>query len=550
MLSRCFLFFRLGYLTDLPFFGISLGLASVRKLRVVDRIRTALEYKTSTGARICGLLAVQHLVSKMGRLFEPYVIQLLPLLLSGYSDTNNEVRDATQATARAIMASLSDHGVRLILPSLLKGLDDESWRTKQGSVQLLSAMAFCAPRQLSACLPAVVPKLSDVLIDTHPKVRETASTALKQVGSVIQNPEVQKLVPMMLDAIADASQVRPALDAFVNTSFVHELDAASLSLIVPTICRALRDRTIETKRRGAQVSGNLPQLAGNKELGPYLPMLMPQLKQCLVDPIPEVRTAAAKALGTLVSGMGEEMFPDLIDWLLMTLQSPDSSVERSGAAHGLSEVLSGLPIARFELLVPQLCKLMQDEQTHSREGALGLFIFLPPALGDAVLPYLATLLPGILAGLADEADIVRDVALRASRMLIARYAHSALELLLPTLQESLFHDNWRIRQSAVQLVGELLYHVASRQRSERNETEEEPQDERARAAAAAAAAQGEQSVNSDVQMRAVMHALGSERRSSVLSALYVARWMTPPLCAPFALQSVEVAGGQYTAHAA
>lgn len=60
--------------------------------------------------------------------------------------------------------------------------------------------------------------------------------------------------------------------------------------------------------------------------------------QVLVDPIPEVRTVAARALGSLIRGMGEENFKDLVPWLLETLKSENSSVERSGAAQGLSEV--------------------------------------------------------------------------------------------------------------------------------------------------------------------------------------------------------------------
>jgi len=71
--------------------------------------------------------------------------------------------------------------VKLVLPALLKGVEDKAWRTKQGSIQLLGAMAYCAPKQLSTCLPTIVPRLSGVLTDPHPRVQTAARTALNEV---------------------------------------------------------------------------------------------------------------------------------------------------------------------------------------------------------------------------------------------------------------------------------------------------------------------------------------------------------------------------------
>lgn len=309
------------------------------------------------------------------------------------------MRDATDQTARTVMTHLSSHGVKLILPSLLTALEEDSWRTKAGSAELLGAMAFCAPKQLSSCLPGIVPCLMDVLADSHSKVQAAGSQALKQIGSVIKNPEIQKLVPVLLEALSDPSnKAQFCLQALLETEFVHVIDPPSLALIMPTLKRTLEVRSTDTKKMAAQIIGNMYSLTDKKDLAPYLPDVLPGLKLSLVDPVPEVRTVCAKALGAIAGGMGSEGLTELLPWLQSALKSDGTSVDRSGAAQGISEVLYSQGVESLEKLLPQFIAAAQDvtSPSHIRDGYLMLFVYLPVTFGEQMCGFIGDILPAIL----------------------------------------------------------------------------------------------------------------------------------------------------------
>jgi hypothetical protein len=108
----------------------------------------------------------------------------LPYLLITFGDSATEVRTATSDTAKMIMRTISGHCVKEILPSLLAGLEEPQWRSKKGSIEMLGAMAYLAPKQLSISLPTVVPRLTSVLTDSHTQVRAAANSSLLRFGEV------------------------------------------------------------------------------------------------------------------------------------------------------------------------------------------------------------------------------------------------------------------------------------------------------------------------------------------------------------------------------
>jgi len=65
--------------------------------------------------------------------------------------------------------------------------------------------------------------------------------------------------------------------------------------------------------------------------------------------------------------------------LFTTLKSPESAVERSGAAHGLSEVLMAWGNERVERYLPDILETARKPESpvEVKEGYLGLFVYLP-----------------------------------------------------------------------------------------------------------------------------------------------------------------------------
>ncbi|KAI0628364.1 ARM repeat-containing protein [Trametes polyzona] len=484
-----------------------LGISAIKEYNLIERLKAATEDKKRYEPRQGAMFAFETFSSILGRLFEPYVIHILPLLLNSFGDGTPDVREATQDAARVIMANMSGYGLKTVLPSLLEGLDEKQWRTKKGSIELLGMMAYCAPKQLSQSLPIVIPRLTGVLTDSHAQVRAAANKSLKQFGEVISNPEIQSLVPVFLKAMVDPAKTPNALSALLKTSFMHYIDHSSLALVIPIIERGLRERSADTKRKAAQIVGNLASLTDSKDFVPYLSRLLPMVHVVLVDPVPEARATAAKALGTLVERLGEVHFPDLVPGLLRTLKTDTSGVDRQGAAQGLSEVLAGLGMERMEGLLPDIIANAQSPRSTVREGFMSLLVFLPATFGTRFQPHLPKIIPPILNGLSDSEDYVREAAMRAGRMIVTNYSSKAIDLLLPELERGMFDSGWRIRQSSITLVGELLFKVSGISGKAEIEEEEEVVE----------------TAMAETSRKALVDVLGLERRDRILAALYLAR---------------------------
>ncbi|GJQ13614.1 hypothetical protein GpartN1_g5405.t1 [Galdieria partita] len=452
-----------------------IGLGSLSEMGILDSLFCRLDQqKLDTKAKQGRLFLLEILSKSFKGVIDPYVMETLPFLLSCSGDSSSEVREACLTTAKALMSSISGICVRIVLPSLLKGLEDRSWRVKVASCEMLGTMAYCAPRHLAECLPQIVPKLSDTLIDSHPKVVETSEASLYRIASVTKNPEVRDLAPFIMEALRNpATKTNAALDAMLATEFTHVVDAASISLLIPVLHRGLRERSTEVKKKAALILGSMcSQIASPKDVEPYLDSLLPSIFSVLLDPIPDARAAAARALGYFARGVGTANVGGLSEKLVDMAQNGKSSAERLGAAMGLAEISTAANSEELEWIVKESLKPykvyleLQDMNKKrsgitlsQREGTFLLLATLSLTLGKSFEKYIPIILPVVLEGFGDESDTVREAALNAGHYIVSMFSTSSFELLIPLLIEGLKHRNWRMRQASAQLLGDMLFSI-------------------------------------------------------------------------------------------
>jgi len=441
--------------------GVSTALVTSGALQ---EILKALEAKGPEGPRVGAIYSLEALAIIGERLFEPHLIKVIGPFMNCFSDKDKKVLEATKRAAKTIMQGVSGGGLRIVLPAILASVQDRQWQKKVGAIEILGFMANCQPKQLSSCLPQIVPQLSLVLTDSSIKVQEAGRKALQEIGAVITNPEIQNHVQLLLNALDDPNKyTEQVLEALLGTKFVHHIDSPSLSLIMPVLRRALTDRNTTTKTKATKIVGNMCQLTAHKDLKPYLDGVMEVVQAVLLDPIPSTRATAAKAVGGLVKGMGEEEFPNLVDWLLGNIQNGAGFIERNGAAQGLSEVIAHLPEHRFKLdLLPKIIRMCDSDKATTREGFVSVFQYLPESWGEPFAAYLEKALPAVTKRLSDETEFVRESAIKAGQAIVNAYSETATDLLIPTLEQGIFDDNWRIRQSSIQLLGEFLTKISKK----------------------------------------------------------------------------------------
>ncbi|KAF8590552.1 hypothetical protein K439DRAFT_98297 [Ramaria rubella] len=228
---------------------------------------------------------------------------LLSALLDTFADKTPAVRTAAIGAVRDVIKAQSPWATTLILPFLLHQIKTAGkWQVKTGALEILNQVIKSSPSQTARAMPDIVPVLADVIWDTKAEVKKAARDTLTKATALVSNKDIERFIPALISALINpVEEVPSTIQLLSATTFVSEVDAPTLSLMVPLLARGLTEKLTATKRKVAVITDNMAKLVDSEEtVRPFIPKLLPgliKIENTIGDP--EARGVIGKAITTL-----------------------------------------------------------------------------------------------------------------------------------------------------------------------------------------------------------------------------------------------------------
>ena len=196
---------------------------------------------------------------------------------------------------------------------VIEGMSKYEWKIKISYLRFFRLLLNLQPLYVTRCLPDVLAKLKNTIHDTKKQVKEESILTLKEICKAVKNVDIKPALDDLIDAYTDpVNKTTIAIDRLYSTTFVNDVDTASLSIIVPILMRSTSEKNSVYKRRSAVIIDNMCKLVNDpKDAILFYPVINPFLEKIIdevqFEEIRNVATNALKNINLLVEEIGGEI---------------------------------------------------------------------------------------------------------------------------------------------------------------------------------------------------------------------------------------------------
>ncbi|AFZ80974.1 HEAT repeat domain-containing protein [Theileria equi strain WA] len=377
------------------------------------------------------ILIIEGLHKIFGHLFEPYLPQILPLLLENIQLEN---------TANLILGDVTEPGFSPLLNIVINKLSSETAATKAYCLRLISVLVRNPRVKVNVIqnISRIISETSTYTIDTNKEVKASANELFSSIASLM--PKDSLLVDS-LELVIEAlvlptdEKLGEIMDHLLKVQVEsnkkgsnHYAGIYELGLLQPIVQRGLKSRSGIQREKGLSLCSFISSaITSASDLQSFFTSVMSILIELLRDPLPDVRSKAAKSIGSFAQKFHEfdtsaSVLPCVdacIHTLLDCLCKFTTSIERSSAAYGLAEALQAVPYVYVNKLVLDLLeKSTNQEPGEESESSIAPFIYLPSTCSDVILDNLEHVLSRLLDTFEFLNEQVSTTAFKACRAII------------------------------------------------------------------------------------------------------------------------------------
>jgi elongation factor 3 len=229
---------------------------------VLDQLHAFATNKKSGFEREGAPLGFHALITIVGAPVAPLLLPSLPILFDLYADKGDVVRTAAAAATKALLKLFPPEATPVVFRALEDALGSTKWQAKVGVLEAFKSLAggSAAREHVANQLGTVLPMVERAMHDTKKEVSTAAMKAATTMCGSLDNKDLIPHVPVLVKCMSDPTTVPACIKNLSSTTFVTEVKAPTLAVLVPLLLRALNDRAMEVQRRTVVVVDNLVKL--------------------------------------------------------------------------------------------------------------------------------------------------------------------------------------------------------------------------------------------------------------------------------------------------
>ena len=205
---------------------------------------------------------IRTLIKEFQVEYEPIFIELIPSILDAGSNKTHQTM--VESIYEDIIRLVNPYAFETVFSAISSVFQGVKYQSKILGLKMICKYAEIHPSIISSNLYLIIESLITLISEPRKEVKVAVEECWNSICKTIENVDIQPIILNMIDGYMNPStKTETALETLASTPFVNDIDIPTLSLLIPMLVRAMREKKVVCQRKAAVVMDTLCKLIKN-----------------------------------------------------------------------------------------------------------------------------------------------------------------------------------------------------------------------------------------------------------------------------------------------